>query len=220
MKNHADTTFPKWSKSTTPVMDQLSIPCLLIMMYPGRTQHHSGYMPAQLPNRHRRVRGYQKNSLCRCSLCSNWPVPKYIKIMKGTWQVIVFRIFLPYEQNHQDNWQNLNWVCIVLYGDFQICNRMPLLLKLHARVLRNMGYHNGNLFSNGSKKGEKCGVLSKGCIEKKRAWWREEGRGRKNYKANMVKMFIFLESGGRVYRISLHYSCNFSVSLKLCHQKK
>lgn len=70
------------------------------------------------------------------------------------------------------------------------------------------------------KRGKKCGVLSKGCMEKKRAWWREGGRGRKNYKANMVKMFVFLESGGRVYRISLHYSCNFSVSLKLCHQKK
>ena len=33
-------------------------------------------------------------------------------------------------------------------------------------------------------------------------------------------MLVFLESGGRVYRISLHYSCNFSVSLKLCHKKK
>ena len=75
----------------------------------------------------------------------------------------------------------------MLYGDFQIRNRMLLLLKLLARVLRNTGCHNGKLFSNGSKNGKNVCVLSRGCIEKKRARGREGGRGRENYKANMVK---------------------------------
>ena len=49
----------------------------------------------------------------------------------------------------------------MLYGDFQIRNRMLLLLKLLARVLRNTGCHNGKLFSNGSKNGKTVCVLSR-----------------------------------------------------------
>lgn len=37
------------------------------------------------------------------------------------------------------------------------------------------------------KRGKNVCVLSRGCIEKKRAREREGGRGRKNYKANVVK---------------------------------
>ena len=53
---------------------------------------------------------------------------------------------------------------------------MPLFLKIHARVLRDMGYHDGNLFSNGSKKGKKqcVHVLGGVCTEKESK--RERGR--------------------------------------------
>ena len=67
----------------------------------------------------------------------------------------------------------------MLYSDFQIRNRMPLLLKLHARVLRNMGCHNGNLFSDGSKKGKKCVCVEEGVYREKES---KRERGRKGEK--------------------------------------
>lgn len=65
---------------------------------------------------------------------------------------------------------------------------MPLFLKIHARVLRDMGYHDGYLFSNGSKKGKRqCVRVVGGCVQKKRARGREAGRERENDKAYVVK---------------------------------
>ena len=50
----------------------------------------------------------------------------------------------------------------MLYGNFQIGNRMPLFLKIHTTVLRAMGHRVGNLFSKGLKKGKKTTCM---CVE-------------------------------------------------------
>ena len=62
---------------------------------------------------------------------------------------------------------------------------MPLFLKIHARVLRDMGYHDGNLFSNGSKKGKKqCVHVLGGGVYRKREQEGEREAGRER----MIKL--------------------------------